>query len=64
MNPYQLSGLKSCEEIQSLYMMNRFNLGFYFVLLRLTKGLWVWNNVRVSKWWQNFYFWENYPFNG
>ncbi len=23
----------------------------------------VWNDMRVSKWWQNFYFWVNCPFN-
>ncbi len=23
----------------------------------------VWNYLRVSKWWQNFHFWVNYPFN-
>ncbi len=23
----------------------------------------VWNYMRVSKWWQNFQFWVNYPFN-
>ncbi len=22
----------------------------------------VWNYLRVSKWWQNFHFWVNYPF--
>ncbi len=22
----------------------------------------VWNSLRVSKWWQNFRLWENYPF--
>ncbi len=24
----------------------------------------VWNDTRVSKWWQKFYFWVNYPFKG
>ncbi len=23
----------------------------------------VWNYLRVSKWWHNFHFWVNYPFN-
>lgn len=23
----------------------------------------VWNDLRISKWWQNFYFWLNCPFN-
>ncbi len=22
----------------------------------------IWNSMRVSKWWQNFHFWVNYPF--
>ncbi len=22
----------------------------------------VWNNMSISKWWQNFQFWLNYPF--
>ncbi len=27
------------------------------------KNIWVWNNTRVSKWWQNCHFWLNYSFN-
>ncbi len=27
------------------------------------KFLQVWNYLRASKWWQNFHFWVNYPFN-
>ncbi len=27
------------------------------------KFIQVWNYLRVSKWWQNFHFWVNYPFN-
>ncbi len=30
---------------------------------RAKKFIQVWNYLRVSKWWQNFYFWVNYPFN-
>ncbi len=30
--------------------------------LRLTEVLWVWNDM-MSKWWQHFHFWVNYPFN-
>ncbi len=33
-----------------------------FVFSRTKKFLQVWNKLRVSKWWQNFYFWVNYPF--
>jgi len=28
----------------------------------IPKFIQVWNNLRVSKWWQNFHFWVNYPF--
>jgi len=35
-----------------------------FVFWRWMKVLWDWNNRRLmSKWWQNFHFWENKPFN-
>ncbi len=28
----------------------------------LTRKTWFWNNVKVSKWWQNYNFWVNSPF--
>ncbi len=34
-----------------------------FVFGRAKKFIQGWNYLRVSKWWQNFYFWVNYPFN-
>ncbi len=34
-----------------------------FVLNIRKKLIKVWNNLRVSEWWQNFHFWVNYPFN-
>ncbi len=33
-----------------------------FVFSRTKKFIQVWNYLRVSKWWQNFHFWVNYPF--
>ncbi len=33
-----------------------------FVFGRTKKFIQVWNYLRVSKWWQNFNFWVNYPF--
>ncbi len=35
-----------------------------FVFGRTKKFIQVWNYLRVSKWWQNFQFWVNYPFKG
>ncbi len=32
-----------------------------FVFSRTKKCIQVWNYLRVSKWWQNFHFWVNYP---
>ncbi len=34
-----------------------------FVFSRTKTFIQVWNYLRVSKWWQNFNFWVNYPFN-
>jgi len=34
-----------------------------FVLHRRKKVIEVWNDMRVSKWWQNCNFWVIYPFN-
>ncbi len=34
-----------------------------FVFSRTNTFIQVWNYLRVSKWWQNFHFWVNYPFN-
>ncbi len=34
-----------------------------FVFSRTKTFIQVWNYLRVSKWWQNFHFWVNYPFN-
>ncbi len=33
-----------------------------FVFSRTKKFIKVWNYLRMSKWWQNFHFWVNYPF--
>ncbi len=33
-----------------------------FVFFRRKKLIQVWNNLKVTKWWQNFHFWVNYPF--
>ncbi len=33
----------------------------YFVFGSTKKFIQVWNYLRVSKWWQNFHFWVNYP---
>ncbi len=33
-----------------------------FVFGRTKTFIQVWNYLRVSKWWQNFHFWVNYPF--
>ncbi len=33
-----------------------------FVFSRTKTFIQVWNYLRVSKWWQNFHFWVNYPF--
>ncbi len=35
-----------------------------FVFGTTKKFIQVWNYLRVSKWWQNFHFWVNYPFKG
>ncbi len=34
----------------------------FFVYHRRRKCIQVWNNSALSKWWQNFHFWVNYPF--
>ncbi len=34
-----------------------------FVFSRTNKFIQAWNYLRVSKWWQNFHLWVNYPFN-
>ncbi len=34
-----------------------------FVFGRTKTFIQVWNYLRVSKWWQHFHFWVNYPFN-
>ncbi len=33
-----------------------------FVFSRTKTFIQVWNYLRVSKWWQDFHFWVNYPF--
>ncbi len=33
-----------------------------FLFLSTEIRMWVWNNMRVSKWWQNIHFWMNYFF--
>jgi len=35
-----------------------------FVFSRRKKLIQLCNNLRVSKWWQNFHFWVKYPFKG
>jgi len=34
---------------------------YSFVFNRINKLIHVSNNIRVSKWWQHFHFWVNYP---
>ncbi len=34
----------------------------FLVFGRTKKFIQVWNYLRVSKWWQHFHFWVNYPF--
>jgi len=36
---------------------------FAFVFQRWTKDLRVWNDMKVSYWWQNVHFGANYPSN-
>ncbi len=36
---------------------------YFFVFSRINKQIQVWNYMKVSKWWQNFNYWVNYPFN-
>ncbi len=33
-----------------------------FVFSRTKTFIQIWDYLRVIKWWQNFYFWVNYPF--
>ncbi len=35
----------------------------FFCVLPKKESHMVWNNMRVSKWWQNFHFWAYYPLN-
>ncbi len=35
---------------------------YYFVFSIRNKFIQVWNNMRVSKWWQHFHVWVNYSF--
>ncbi len=35
---------------------------YSFVFGRTQTFIQVWNYLRVSKWWQHFHFWVNYPF--
>jgi len=45
------------------YYGSQWCLGTNFLQNIFLKFIQVWNNLRVSKWWQNFHFWVNYPFN-
>lgn len=36
----------------------------YFVFLRRKQAILVYNNTRVSNWWQKFHFWTNYTIKG
>ncbi len=42
--------------LQTFFQISSFVFGW------TKKFIQVWNYLRVSKWWQNFHFWVNYPF--
>lgn len=42
-----------------LYTDQNFSI---FVFCRKMKVVQLWNKTRVSKWWNNYYFWVNFPF--
>ncbi len=46
---------------KTAWLQTFFNI-YSFVFGRTKKFIQVWNYLRVSKWWQNFHFWVNYPF--
>ncbi len=48
---------------QQLFGSLKFFRISHFVFNIRNKLLQVWNDTRVSKWWQNFNFWVNYTFN-
>ncbi len=43
--------------LQTFFKISSFVVGW------TKKFIQVWNYLRVSKWWQKFHFWVNYPFN-
>ncbi len=43
---------------QQLFGSSEFFKISYFVFYIRQKLMQVWNNMRVSKWWQKFYFWK------
>ncbi len=43
-------------------LVTNFLQNIFLVFGRTKKCIQVWNYLRVSKWWQNFHFWVNYPF--
>jgi len=47
---------------QNGLVINMFKISS-FVSHRRNKVIQVWNEMQVSKWWLNFNFWLNYPFN-
>ncbi len=46
---------------KSAWLQNFFKISS-IVFGRTKTFIQVWNYLRVSKWWQNFHFWVNYPF--
>jgi len=53
----------SRKKIKILWKLPFFKISS-FVLIKSKKLIQVWNKLRVSKWWLDFHFWANYPFNG
>jgi len=43
------------------YSANYYIESDYFLHINVLVWIQVWKNLRLSKWWQNFHFWVNYP---
>jgi len=63
MDPIDIKINKNTMEVNGVHQL----LGYWqitcFVFSRRRKFIHVWNKLRVSRWWQTFYFEVNYPFN-
>ncbi len=59
--PYLFSYYGSQWCPKTAWLQTFFKISF-FVIGRTKKFIQVWNYLRVSKWWQHFHFWVNYPF--